>query len=215
MPYLKREAPIPEPTDCKILTAALDLFVRNGFHNVSVHEIQKQANVSIGSIYKHFGGKEGIAKALYNHILNEMDELIDDVLNEYKSPTIQCEEIIRLLCGYTETHCNIMAFVFHAKHTEFVPEEPLICNTLPFIKIQEIVKNGIKTGEFRDIDSWVVASIIFGSVIRMIQLRLDHLIEQPLLDYYDSIIDASLNGIAVANNINMNEEESNSKAMAL
>ncbi len=137
MPYLKRETPIPEPMDCRILTAALDLFVNSGYHNVSVHEIQKQANVSIGSIYKHFGGKEGIAKALYKHILNEMDEMVDGVVQEHDSPTEQCKEIIRLLCGYTETHYNIMAFVFHAKHTEFVPGEPLIYNTLPFVKIHE------------------------------------------------------------------------------
>ncbi|WP_299880533.1 TetR/AcrR family transcriptional regulator [uncultured Cocleimonas sp.] len=199
MPYLKREAPIPEPTDCKILTAALELFVNNGFHNVSVHEIQKQANVSIGSIYKHFGGKEGIAKALYKHILNEMDELVDDVIKEHQSPTKQCEEIIRLLCGYTETHYDIMAFIFHAKHTEFVPDEPLICNTIPFIKIRDIVKAGMKNGEFRKIDSWVAASTIFGGVIRMIQLRLDNMIEEPLPTYFETLIDASLNGVLTNN----------------
>ena len=199
MPYLKREAPIPEPIDCKILTAALDLFVDNGFHNVSVHEIQKQANVSIGSIYKHFGGKQGIAKALYIHILNEMDELVDDVIKEHQSPTTQCEEIIKLLCGYTETHYNIMAFVFHAKHTEFVPDEPLICNTLPFIKIRDIVKAGIECGEFREIDSWVAASTIFGGVIRMIQLRLDNMIKDPLPNYYETLLDASLNGVLTKN----------------
>ncbi len=197
MPYLKREAPNPEPIDCRILTAALDLFVNSGYHNVSVHEIQKQADVSIGSIYKHFGGKDGIAKALYIHILNEMDELVDDVMNEHQSPTKQCKEIIKLLCDYTETHYNIMAFVFHAKHTEFVPDEPLICNTLPFIKIRDIVKAGIECGEFREIDSWVVASTIFGGVIRMIQLRLDNMIKEPLPDYYESLIDASFKGTLV------------------
>ncbi|GAA0405571.1 hypothetical protein GCM10009133_12740 [Cocleimonas flava] len=195
MPYLKREAPNPEPIDCRILTAALDLFVNSGYHNVSVHEIQKQADVSIGSIYKHFGGKDGIAKALYKHILNEMDELVDDVMNEHKSPKKQCEEIIRLLCGYTETHYDIMAFIFHAKHTEFVPDEPLICNTLPFIKIREIVKSGMECGEFREINSWVAASTIFGGVIRMIQLRLDNMIEEPLPTYFETLIDASLNGV--------------------
>ncbi len=199
MPYLKRKAPIPEPTDCKILTAALKLFVNNGFHNVSVHEIQKQSNVSIGSIYKHFGGKEGIAKALYKHILNEMDELVDDVRKEYQSPTRQCEEIIRLLCGYTETHYDIMAFIFHAKHAEFVPDEPLICNTLPFIKIRDIVKEGMKCGEIREIDSWVAASTIFGGAIRMIQLRLDNMIEEPLPNYLETLLDASLNGVLTRN----------------
>ena len=50
MPYLNKEVQTPEPVDCRILTAALDLFVERGFHNVSVHDVQKNANVSIGSI---------------------------------------------------------------------------------------------------------------------------------------------------------------------
>lgn len=61
MPYLNRSAPQPEPLDCKILTAALTLFVEHGYHKVSIHEIQKLADVSIGSIYRYFDGKEGIA----------------------------------------------------------------------------------------------------------------------------------------------------------
>ena len=86
MPYLKKPVPQPEPIDCRILSAALDLFVRDGYHNVSIHHIQKQANVSIGSIYNHFGGKEGVARALYIHILKEMEELVDDCLL-YTSPS--------------------------------------------------------------------------------------------------------------------------------
>ena len=195
MPYLKRETPCPEPLDCRILTAALDLFVNNGYHNVSVHEIQKQADVSIGSIYKHFGGKEGIAKALYKHILNEMDELVDDVIREIPLPSEQCKVIIKQLFEHTETHANIMAFVFHAKHTEFLPEEQLICNASPFIKIRKIIEKGIAIGEFKETDSWVAASCIFGGAIRMIQLRLDGLVEKPLPEYHEMIINASWEGL--------------------
>ena len=194
MPYLKKEAPNPEPIDCRILTAALDLFVDNGYHNVSIHEIQKKAEVSIGSIYNHFGGKEGTARALYKHILNEMDELVDGVIAEFNSPTEQCKEIIRQLFDHTETHHKIIAFVFHAKHTEFIPDEPLICNASPFIKIRQIVKEGMDCGEFRQTDSWVATSAIFGGAIRMIQLRLDGLIEEPLNNYYEMIIDAAWTG---------------------
>ncbi|MES9894081.1 MAG: TetR/AcrR family transcriptional regulator, partial [Candidatus Thiodiazotropha endolucinida] len=61
MPHLKKITPANAPVDCRILSTALDLFVERGFHNVSIHDIQKQANVSIGSIYNHFGGKEGVA----------------------------------------------------------------------------------------------------------------------------------------------------------
>ena len=195
MPYLNRPAPSPEPIDCKILTAALDLFVDKGYHNVSIHEVQKQANVSIGSIYKHFGGKEGIAQALYNHILNEVDEMIDRVTMDINTPIEQLEEIIKQLFEHTETHKKIISFVFHSKHADFLSDEPLICNAAPFIKIRNITAQAIKNGELKDIDTYVATSIIFGGAIRMIQLRLDGVIEKPLVDYIDLLLTSLWSGI--------------------
>ena len=195
MPYLKREASCPEPLDCRILTAALDLFVEKGYHNVSIHEIQKNSEVSIGSIYKYFGGKEGVAKGLYQHLLNEIDELIDDVLSEIVSPSEQCKEIIKQLFEHTETHPNIIAFIFHAKHPEFLSDERLLCNTSPFIKLRNTIEKGINKGEFQKIDIWVATTCIFGSATRMIQLRLDGVIEKPLPEYTEITINTAWQGI--------------------
>lgn len=196
MPYLRREPPNPEPIDCRILTAALDLFVENGYHNVSIHEVQKNSEVSIGSIYKHFGGKEGVAKALYNHILGEIDELVVDVLDEHQSPTMQMREIIRQLFQFTETHKNIIAFAFHAKHPEFLPEEPLLCHSNVFTKLYEIVKRGVKLREFKDIDPMILVSMILGPAVHLIQLRIDGMIEKPLSEYLDTMMDSALHGVA-------------------
>ena len=195
MPYLKRLSPSPEPIDCRILTAALDLFVDKGYHKVSIHEVQKQADVSIGSIYRHFGGKEGIAEKLYNHILNEIDELIDGVTKEVDTPVEQLEEIIRQLFEHTETHKNIISFVFHSKHTDFLPNEPLMCDATPFKKIRDITSSAIESGELNDTDTWVATSLIFGGAIRLIQLRLDGLIEKPLVDYIDTLMSGLWNGL--------------------
>lgn len=195
MPYLKRIPESPEPIDCRILTAALNLFVANGYHKVSVHEIQKLADVSIGSIYNHFGGKDGVAKALYEHIINEIDELVDDVVNEFNSPLKQVEEIIRQLFEHTESQSNIIAFAFHAKHPEFLQEEALICKTAPFIKIRDIVEAAMEQDELRRTNTWVATSTIFGGMIRMIQLRLDGIIEEPLPEYYSMLIDTVLGGL--------------------
>lgn len=198
MPYLKRERPCPEPIDCKILTAALNLFVDKGYHNVSIHEVQKLANVSIGSIYKHFGGKEGIASALYKHILNEFDELIDGVTQEIDTPVQQLEEIIRQLFEHTETHERIISFIFHAKHADFLPDQPLICDAAPFIKIRDITSLAIKKGDLKDIDTWVATSILFGGAIRMIQLRLDGSIDKPLVGYTGTLMASLMDGLRPA-----------------
>lgn len=195
MPYLKKCPSQPEPIDCRILTAALDLFVENGYHNVSIHEVQKRAQVSIGSIYNHFGGKEGVAQALYKHILNEVDELVDAVMAEYPTPWQQCEAIIQQLFGYTETHRNIIAFAFHAKHTEFISEEPLACRSAPFTKMRQIVRQGIDNGDFVALDPWVITSSIFGGAIRMIQLRVDGVIENPLPEYAPQLLQTIRAGV--------------------
>lgn len=195
MPYLKQPIPQPEPIDCRILSAALELFVRDGYHNVSIHHIQKQANVSIGSIYNHFGGKEGVARALYIHILKEMEALVDDAIALETSPLMQCHAIIRDLFMYTESHRTIIAFVFQARHVEFLPDEPHACDSAPFIKMHDIVKKGMACGELRTMDTWVAASAVFGGAMRMIQLRLEGKIEEPLPSHFEQLITTVTAGV--------------------
>ncbi|WP_456373011.1 TetR/AcrR family transcriptional regulator [Thiolapillus sp.] len=196
MPYLNKTVSLPEPVDCRILTAALDLFVEHGFHNVSVHDVQKQANVSIGSIYNHFGGKEGIAKALYKHLLNEFQEMIDSVISETRSSRECCNRIIARLFEYTETRRNIMAFLLHTKHREFLSGEPPLCHSSPFAAMRKIVADGMAANEIRSGDPWVMTASIFGGAIRLIHLRLDGVIDQPLPGYYQQVIDNIWKGVA-------------------
>lgn len=197
MPYLKRQVPQPEPIDCRILTAALDLFVQQGYHNISIHEIQRQAQVSIGSIYNHFGGKEGVARALYKHILNEIDELVEDAIRDGATPVEQYKIIVRDLFNYTETHSKIIAFIFNAKHTEFLPGEPQATDSAAFTKMRSIVQQGMECGEFRRMEPWVATASLFGGIIRMIQLRLDGKIDQPLPTYLEAMLETAKTGVVL------------------
>ncbi len=196
MPYLKKPTPDPEPLDCRILSAALDLFVERGFHNVSIHDVQKTAAVSIGSIYNHFGGKKGVAKALYTHLLSELQLMIDEVVLADMSHRERCNRVIALLFEYTESHPNIIAYLFNTKHREFLHDEPPICNSTPLSAMRGIVQSGIDAGEINPGILWVVASSVFGGAIRMIQLRLDGVINEPLGEYYDQLIDGIWGGLA-------------------
>ncbi|ODB88287.1 TetR family transcriptional regulator [Candidatus Thiodiazotropha endoloripes] len=195
MLHLKKAATQDLPVYDRILSTALDLFVERGYHNVSIHDIQKLANVSIGSIYNHFGGKEGVAKALYYHLIREMEELVADVINENLSFRESCNRIISLLFEYTESKRNIVAYVLHAKHQEFLPDEPPICSSTPFKTMRNIVQRGMESGEIREGDPWVVASGIFGGAIRLIHLRLDGVLNVPLPELYDELIDCMWHGM--------------------
>ena len=195
MPYLKKQAPCPEPIDCKILTAALNLFVKKGYHNVSIHEIQKKADVSIGSIYRHFNGKEGVAQALYKHILNELDELIDGVIEDTQVPVKQIEEVIKQLFEHTETHPEIISYIFHTKHVEFLPNEPLMCDAEPFNRIKNIIKLATNRNNPTEIELQIDNSLVLGSVTKLIQLRLDGLMKKPLVESLDVLLEKLWHGL--------------------
>lgn len=197
MPYLNQPegAWQDEPMQCRILSAGLELFVKNGYHNVSVHDVQKHANVSIGSIYNHFGGKEGVAKGLYEHLLKELEHMVEEVIGSQTDPRSCCEEIIRRLMTHTETHRNIMAFVFNARHREFLSAEPPICSSIPFALMRSVVEQGMDEGQIRQTSPWVAASAVFGTAIRMIQLRIDGLIDQPLTGFIDEVIETTWSGM--------------------
>ena len=153
------------------------------------------ANVSIGSIYNHFGGKEGIAKALYNHLVKEFEEMVDEVIAEDLSPREQCNKLIYQLLEYTETRRNIVSYMLHAKHREFLPDEPPVCSSTPFKAMRNIVQQGMETGEIRMGEPWVVAASIFGGAIRLIHLRLDGVIKQPVTQYYPELLECMWQGM--------------------
>jgi len=99
-----------------ILSAALELFSERGYHNVSMHEIAKKAEFSVGTLYHFFKNKEDLYKALimenaveYHRILNGVLSRENDILTileEYISTKakIFAESIATLRLYFGETH---------------------------------------------------------------------------------------------------------------
>jgi hypothetical protein len=50
-----------------ILAAARELFTAHGFSNVTVADITARADVSVGSLYHHFGGKDQLYLRLWRN----------------------------------------------------------------------------------------------------------------------------------------------------
>ena len=170
-----------------ILDSALQLFTSNGYFNTSIHDIQREAGISIGSIYNHFGGKEGIAKALYHDLLEQIDALVDQVTEDSDTAYARGRALVTALFELTEQDPVSVRFILNAKHREFLPDEPPICSAKPFVKLRDIVNQGILSGEIRDMDAWVAAACAFGPALRMITLRLDEVLPNSLDGYADRV----------------------------
>lgn len=62
-----------ERTAAAILDAGEQLFLSRGFSATTMEDLSEQADVAIGSIYAHFGSKEGVYAGLIDRAL-ELDE---------------------------------------------------------------------------------------------------------------------------------------------
>lgn len=69
VPISSRRTRRPPDTRAAILRAALALFTRRGVAGTSIQEIRDRAGASTGSVYHHFGSKQGIAAALVTESL--------------------------------------------------------------------------------------------------------------------------------------------------
>ncbi len=170
------------PADLRetILQTALRLFSERGYFNTSVHDIRREADHSIGAIYHYFDGKEAVAKALYDELAQQMTGVVERIMAEHSTAHDRCRAVVSHLFRLTETSPDTIGFMLQARHREFMPEEKPVCSSRPFQLMKSMVEEGIRRGEIRDLDPTLAAAILFGGPIRLIQLRLDQVIDQPL-----------------------------------
>ncbi|WP_198970052.1 TetR/AcrR family transcriptional regulator [Xylophilus sp. ASV27] len=169
------------------LRVALRLFMLRGFFNTPIQELCAEAGVSIGFFYSHFSDKEGIARELYRHLLARMNLLLDGIEARHARSEQRCQAVLRMLFGLAEAEPEAMGFVVNARHREFLPDEQAICSASAFVRMRGFVFAGMAAGEIREMEPMVAASLMYGSAIRMICLRLDGVIETPIDPFFDGL----------------------------
>lgn len=76
-----------------ILETAAGLFIEKGFHQTSIREIAKAANISLGNLYNHFSGKEELIIAI---ALLEAEENVrlEAILQQHSTPAKSYQRFI-------------------------------------------------------------------------------------------------------------------------
>jgi AcrR family transcriptional regulator len=78
-----------EATRTRIIEAAYQLFMQQGFHGTSMRQIVEKAGITMGGIYTHFTGKEAIweavfmAKHPYHEILALLTQAGGDTVGDF------------------------------------------------------------------------------------------------------------------------------------
>lgn len=184
------------PLQTKVLNSALKLFVEQGFHKTSIPDLVADSGVSIGSIYKHFGDKEGVAKVLMARLFDELTQQQLQIIEQHSQAYDQYRLLVEWMFRFALDFPDVMAFLLYARHQDFLPDTRSACSAKPFMVLRDVVARGIAQNEIKQQDALIMAAIAFGPVLRILQLYLDGVLPKPLADYRDELIQTSWQAIA-------------------
>jgi AcrR family transcriptional regulator len=168
----------------RVLDTALRLFDLLGYSATTIKDIKLQSEVSVGTIYHHFGNKEGIAGALY------VDSLIDwrRGLGEALGRT-SAEDGVRDAVGHHLSWCDAnparARFLMRRRETEvddLVRAEVDGLNRLTFETIALWYRPHTTSGEIRELPLPLLYAVWFGPAQEYARVVLERVPSETLPD---------------------------------
>jgi AcrR family transcriptional regulator len=148
-----------------ILQAALESFTERGFAATTVEEIRRRSGASIGSIYHHFGGKEGIAAELYVEGLRGYQEGFLRALESGGGPEAGVRALVRHHLRWVERNPQLAKFLMNRRETEFreaTEARVRELNRAFFPRVTAWVERGVEEGALRPLSADLREPVLLG-----------------------------------------------------
>jgi len=149
----------------EILHAALRAFREKGYHATTLDDIAEHLGLRKTALYHYFPDKEAILYECHRESLAELDRLIGDARKRFRSATERLAHVIR-------EHVRVMTETLEGSPLAFEvtalsPEhhnEVIVARDRYERGLRRIIQSGIKSCEFRPVDSKIAVFAILGSI---------------------------------------------------
>ena len=153
-----------------ILSAAEKVFAAKGFYGSSMDEIAKKAEFGTGSLYKYFRGKRDLYFSLIDEKVEEITRLVRAELHKDKPPIDKVESMLHLQLTFIQRNRDFFKiYISERSRFEWTIKDDLGKGVhekfLAYIgDLEEIMRDGIERGQFRDMDPRDMAHGFVGIV---------------------------------------------------
>jgi AcrR family transcriptional regulator len=155
----------PSSRRAEILAAALAAFIEHGVAGASIEDIRRRSGASVGSIYHHFGGKEGIARALYVEGLRDYQEGMLAALSHATTTQAGIEDTVKHHIAWISEHQDLARFLLLGRDAGVVAAaeaEIAELNRYFFHAVGEWVRPRVAAGELRALEPEVQTALWIG-----------------------------------------------------
>jgi AcrR family transcriptional regulator len=148
-----------------ILRAALIEFTAHGVAGASIESIRRRSGASVGSIYHHFGDKDGIAGTLYLEGLGDYQGGFIAALTSAPSTREGVQDGVRYHLWWISEHRDLARFLLLGRDARVVvaTERPLReLNKRFFAAVSNWMRPAVDRGELRSLEPELLTALWIG-----------------------------------------------------
>ncbi len=96
----------------RIAGAGLRLFTAHGYAGASMEQVRREAGVSNGSLYHHFGSRADLAARLLVEGMARSQQVVLDVLTDSSDAEPSVRGVVRAQLGWVEEHAELARLLY-------------------------------------------------------------------------------------------------------
>lgn len=184
----------------QILRSALACFDELGVEATPIDTIRERAGSSIGSIYHHFGSKEGLIAALYLAALDDQLALMQPAMNAATTPKAAIEALVHAYLSWVSQQPELARFLFRARHAVASgPRKAELAerNAQRYQALLAWLRQGVKEGSIRSLPGETYASLLIGQAENYCKAWLSGRVKGRPLDHAETFTDAAWRSVGL------------------
>jgi AcrR family transcriptional regulator len=147
-----------------IIDTSAQVFARQGYHATGIMELCTANDLGKGALYHYIGSKEELLAAIHDRVMDEVMQGAERVAATGGTPSHQLalhgDELLDVIHRYPD-HVWVFLHEFPAL-TGARAEQFRRRRRAYEERIEEVLRAGVASGEFRDIDPWLTARAWLG-----------------------------------------------------
>ena len=178
----------------EILQAALRCFEEKGWEATTIADIRAECGASTGSIYHHFGNKEGIAAALYATGLEDYRTGLLATMRRARTARTLVRSIVLYHLDWAANQRSWARFLLEMRRAESVraAEAEIRAGTRAFLEeVHELLRPRIERGEIVRLSPTLYAPIAIGPAQEVVRHWLSGRMRPELSQVKDALADAA------------------------
>ncbi|GHO96244.1 hypothetical protein KSF_062920 [Reticulibacter mediterranei] len=149
----------------RLLAAALAVFAQSGL-DLEVNDVASQAQVGVGTLYRHFGNREDLLRALVNDTFEDaLTQIRLAVQPHMDDPRAALEALVAAGLRVQQQYRSLFAVMRDPRLKKLLDPARGEARRTQFLdQARGVMERGIQAGIFReDIDPELAAAVIMGS----------------------------------------------------